>query len=191
MKGDEEDDEDDEDLTPAATNSDTDTDNDGENLLSLNGFLYTARYIPARRRIRNVLTQCSRGIATPQNELENFEHFLSEGILRTILMHTNRKVHKICRSISRPHVAKIFSMDKVKAGLAIILRAGSDRDNFTELANLWVPADSKPFYRAVMSVVYNITFEPLFAERFAVRYVISERVDTSFPNVRLRHFRTC
>ena len=39
-------------------------------------------------------------------------------------------------------------------------------------------------------VVYNINFV-LF---FAARYVISERadsVDTSFPNVRLRHFRTC
>ena len=152
MEGDDEDDEDDEDLTPAATNSDTDTDDDGENLLSPNGLLYTIRSIPARRRIRNVLTQSSRGIATPQNELESFEHFLSEGILRTILMHTNRKVREMRRSISRPHIAKMFSMDELKAGLAIILRAGSDRDNFTELANLWVSADSKPFYRAIMSL---------------------------------------
>ena len=152
MEGDDEDDEDDEDLTPAATNSDTDTDDDGENLLSPNGLLYTTRSIPARRRIRKVLTQSSRGIATPQNELESFERFLSEGILRTILMHTNRKVREIRRSISRPHIAKIFSMDELKAGLAIILRAGSGSNNFTELANLWVPADSKPFYRAVMSL---------------------------------------
>ena len=150
MEDDDEDDEDDEDLTPAATNSDTD--DDGENLLSPNGLLYTTRSIPARRKIRNVLTQSSRGIATPQNELESFEHFLSEGILRTILMHSNRKVREIRRSISRPHIAKIFSMDELKAGLAIILRVGSDRDNFTELANLWVLADSKPFYRAVMSL---------------------------------------
>ena len=149
MEGDDEDDEDDEDLTPAATNSDTDTDDDGENLLSPNGLLCTTRSIPARRRIKNVLTQCSRGIATPQNKLESFEHFLSEGILRTILMHTNRKVREIRRSISRPHIAKIFSVDELKAGLAIILRAGCDTDNFTELGNLWVPADSKPFYRAV------------------------------------------
>ena len=65
MEGDDEDDEDDEDLTPAATNSDTDTDDDGENLLSPNGILYTTRSIPARKRIRNVLTQSSRGIPTP------------------------------------------------------------------------------------------------------------------------------
>ena len=67
-------------------------------------------------------------------------------------MHTNRKVREIRRSISRPYSAKIFSIDELKAGLAIILHAGSDKDNFTELANLWVPADSKPFYRAVMSL---------------------------------------
>ena len=153
MEGDDEDDEEDEDLTSAETNSDTDTDDDGENLLIPNGLLYTTRSIPARRRIRNVLTQFSREIATPQNELESFEHFLNEGILRTILMHTNRKVREIRKSISRPHIAKIFSMDELKAGLAIILRAGSDRDNFTELADLWIPADSKPFYRAVCRYV--------------------------------------
>ena len=83
MEGEDEDDKDDEDLTPAAINSDTDTDDDGEKLLSPNGLLYTTQSIPARRRIRNVLTQYSRGIATPQNKLESFEHFLSEGILRT------------------------------------------------------------------------------------------------------------
>ena len=44
-------------------------------------------------------------------------------------------------------------MDELKAGLAIILRAGSDRDNFTELDNLWQAEDSKSFYRAVMSLV--------------------------------------
>ena len=162
------DDEDDEDFTPAATNSDTDTDDDGENLLSPNGILYTTRSIPARRRIRNVLTQSSRGIATPQNELESFEHFLSEGILRTILMHTNRKAREIRRSISRPHIAKIYSMDELKAGLAIILRAESDRNNFTELANLWVPADSKPFYRAVMS-------NAIFAKMYQVRQLAHTR----------------
>ena len=44
-------------------------------------------------------------------------------------------------------------MDELKAELAIILRAGSDRDNFTELDDLWQPEDSKLFYRAVMSLV--------------------------------------
>ena len=44
-------------------------------------------------------------------------------------------------------------MDELKAGLAIMLRAGSNGDNFMELDNLWQPEDSKLFCRAVMSLV--------------------------------------
>ena len=41
-------------------------------------------------------------------------------------------------------------MEEFKPALAIILRAGSDKDNFTELQNLWDVGDNKPFYRTVM-----------------------------------------
>ena len=44
-----------------------------------------------------------------------------------------------------------FKFFELKAGLALI-RAGSDRDNFTDINDLWKPGDSKPFYRATMSV---------------------------------------
>ena len=44
-------------------------------------------------------------------------------------------------------------MDELKAGLGIILRAESDRDNFTDLDNLWEPKDIKPFYRALMFLI--------------------------------------
>ena len=44
-----------------------------------------------------------------------------------------------------------FSMEKLKAGLAIILRVGRDRNNFSDLEALWQPSDSKAFYRNVMS----------------------------------------
>ena len=44
-------------------------------------------------------------------------------------------------------------------------------------------------------VVYNIIFEPDFVVELwwttSFPNVISERVDTSFPNVLIRHFRTC
>ena len=53
-------------------------------------------------------------------------------------------------------------MDELKARLAIILRARSDRDNFTELDNFWQPKDSKLFYRAVM---------PLDRFKFLLRYL--------------------
>ena len=41
-------------------------------------------------------------------------------------------------------------MEEFKTALAVILRAGSDGDNFMELQNLWDVGDSKPFYWEVM-----------------------------------------
>ena len=45
-----------------------------------------------------------------------------------------------------------FSMEKLKAGLAIILRVGRDRDNLSDLEGLWQTSDSRSFYRNVMSL---------------------------------------
>ena len=116
---------------------DNDTDHEDEEcVLSRSGIEYSTRSIPARRRMRNILTQSSKVIANPRSKMESFELLLSEDILRTVLMHTNRKVREIRRTLSRLQPFKTFSMDELKAGLAIILRAGSDRDNFTELDNL-------------------------------------------------------
>ena len=113
---------------------------------------YSTSPIPARRRMRNILTQSSKVIANPR-DIESFKLFLSKDILLTVLMHTNRKAREIRRTLSRLQPFKTFSMNELKTGLAIILRAGSDRGNFTKLDNLWQPEDSKPFYRAVMSLI--------------------------------------
>ena len=43
-------------------------------------------------------------------------------------------------------------MDELKASIAIMLRAGCDRDNFTDLRDLWKPSDSRRFYHTVMSL---------------------------------------
>ena len=134
-----------------ANNSDTDHE-DKECVLSRKVIEYFTPTISARRRMRNILTQFSKVIANPR-DIESFEVFPSEDFLRTVLMHTNRKAREIRRTSSRLQPFKTFSMDELKAGLAIVLRAGSDRDNFTKLDNLWQPEDSKPFYRAVMSLV--------------------------------------
>ena len=147
---DKEDEEDEE--TVNADDSDTNHE-DEECVLSRKGIEYSTRLIPARRRMQNILIQSSKAIANPRSEIESFELFLSEDILRTVLMHTNRKSREIHRTLSRLQPFKTFSMDELKAGLAIILRAGRDRDNFTELDNLWQPEDSKSFYRAVMFLV--------------------------------------
>ena len=134
-----------------ADDSDTNHD-DKECVLSRKGIEHSTLPIPAKRRIQNRLTQFSKVIANPR-DIESFELFLSEDILRTVLMHTKRKTMEIRRTLSKLKSFKTFSMDELKAELAIILRAGSDRDNFTKLDNLWQPEDSKPFYRAVMSLV--------------------------------------
>ena len=119
---------------------------------SKSGISYTTQEIPNRRRRRNILTQRPRAIATPQTDIESFEHMLTEEIIRTVLRNTNRKVRELRRTLSTPQNYHNFSMEEFKAALALILRAGSDRDNFTELKNLWEVGDSKPFYRAVMSL---------------------------------------
>ena len=72
--------------------------------------------------------------------------------MRTVLRYTNRKCREVRRTLSTPQNYHDFSMQEFKAALAVILRAGSDRNNFTELQNLWDVGDSKPFYTAVMSL---------------------------------------
>ena len=94
--------------------------------------------------MQNILSQSSKLIDNPRSEIEIFELFLSEDILQAVLMHTNRKAGEIRRTLSRLQPFKTFFMDELKAGLAIILQARSERDKFTELNNLWQPEDSKP-----------------------------------------------
>ena len=50
-------------------------------------------------------------------------------------------------------------MEKLKAGLNILLRARHDRDNFSDLEGLWQSNHSRPFYCTVMSLN---RFKPLF-----------------------------
>ena len=128
---------DDEASSDEAANSDH---SDGEGrafdcIPSKSGISYTTQEIPNRRRRRNILTQRPRAIATPQTEIESFEHMLTEEIMRTVLRNTNRKVRELRRTLSTPQNYHNFSMEEFKAALALILRAGSDRDNFTELKN--------------------------------------------------------
>ena len=140
---DEEDQEDEE--TVNANDSDTDHE-DEECVLSRKEIEYSTPPIPFRRRMRNILTQSSKVIANP-GDINSLELFPSEDILRTVLMLTNRKAREIRKILNGLQPFKTFSMDELKAGLAIILQAGSDSDNFTKLAE-----DCKPFYRAVLSL---------------------------------------
>ena len=119
---------------------------------SRSGISYTTQEIPNQRRRRNTLTQTPRVIATPQTECESFKHIITEEIMRTVLRYTNRKCREVRRILSTSQNYHDFSMEKFKAALAVILLAGSDRDNFTELQTLWDVGDSNLFYRAVVSL---------------------------------------
>ena len=76
----------------------------------------------------------------------------TEEIMQIVLRYTNRKCREVRRTLSTPQNYHDFLMEEFKVALAVILRAGSDRNNFTELQNLWDVGDSKLFYRAVMSL---------------------------------------
>ena len=100
-----------------------------------------------------VITETPRAIAQPQSENESFECLVSEEIFRTILLHTNRKLRETQRNIHQVRYStSMFSVVELKASIAIMLRAGCDRDNITDIKDLCKPSDSRPFYRIVLSL---------------------------------------
>ena len=131
-----------------------DSDNEAEGMeVHWNGMILSKEAPLERRQRRNILTERPRPLVNPASEKEAFNLFLNEEILRTTLLHTNRKSRELRRGLHhRDSYSLPFTMDELLAGLSLIIRAGSDRDNFTELQNLWSPGDSKPFYRAVMAL---------------------------------------
>ena len=56
------------------------------------GILHASRLISLKRRLRNVITETPTAILNRRSEKTSFEALISEKILRTILMHTNRKL---------------------------------------------------------------------------------------------------
>ena len=129
---------------PADRESDDEQDNDW--VVSPSGISYTSQPMPAQRRQRNIISEAPRAIAQPQSEKESLECLVSEEIFRTIPLHTNRKLRKIQRNLQQVrYPTSMFSIEELKASIAIMLRAGCDRDNFTDLRDLWKPSDSTPF----------------------------------------------
>ena len=109
---------------------------------------------PSRLRRRNILTQQPRIIAAPEHEVDAFKIFYRPEIIPQIVRETNRKATDVrheCK-LSLNSVYKNFTAQEVEACLAIMIRAGLDRDNFTDLHRLWDPIDSRPFYRVTMAL---------------------------------------
>jgi len=121
------------------------------------GVIYSREPIPDRRRNRNILTQRPRFLVSTSSPLDSFLLFLPEEITRTILMHTNRKAailrHQFSThfNICSPLHKYNFTLDELMAGIGILLRAGKDRDNRTDLNELWNHIEGRHFFKACMS----------------------------------------
>ena len=93
---------------------------------------------PSRLRRRNILTQQPRIIAAPEHEVDAFKIFYRPEIILHIVRETYRKARDVrheCK-LSPNSVYKNFTSQEVGAGLAIMIRAGLDKDNFTDLHRL-------------------------------------------------------
>ena len=119
--------------------------------VSASGILYSREPPTERRRARNIINfeQRPRNLAHVSSELEALLLFLPEEQLRVILRHTNRKCQDVSRQ--RQQVIPSFSYEEFLACLGVLIRLGSDRDNFTSLDDIWSVQNGRPFYRAVIS----------------------------------------
>lgn len=122
-----------------------------EELQSSSGILFSTTPIPSARRSRNILRERPRTKATPTCEKESFSLFHTEEILSIVIRETNRKVQHLNHNNNTK--IRLFNRDEISAGIAVLLRAGVDRDNMTDIEHLWNPLDSRPFYRATIGVV--------------------------------------
>ena len=153
--------------TVNADDSDTDCE-DEECVVSRKEIEYSAPPIPARRQMRNILTQSSKVIANPR-DIESFELFLSEAILRTVLMHANRNARDIRRTLGRLQPFKTFSMDELKAGKSDVI--GNDKK--ASERSTWVIKQKKEIYssRFIFNHVNDICLVVYQAKKKNSRHV--------------------
>lgn len=136
------------------SSSDDNSDDEIENnqLLAPNGIQYSVEPYEARVRNRNIINQRPRAIINTNLPKEAFLLFLTEEMILLIQTHTNLKRQQLLPDAQGDTINRDpFSYEEILAALAIIIRAGSDRDNFCSLSDLWRKDDSRPFYRATMS----------------------------------------
>lgn len=119
------------------------SDSDHDYYTSPNGILWKFSRPQPRRLARNLLNFRHGVTSTPRTEDESFLMLLDEDIMRTIQLYTNRRMRSIGKTM--------FSFAEMKAGIAILIRAGADKDNLSDLSTLFNPSDSRPFYRCAMS----------------------------------------
>lgn len=114
-----------------------------EILTAPSGISWRRTPLPARRLQRNIISFNEGPTIKPLTPLESFFLFFTEFILRSIMRLTNRRM--------RVKKEKLFSYAEMKAAIAVIIRAGADKDNLSDLNDLFHPSDSRPFYRCAIS----------------------------------------
>ena len=73
----------------------------------------------------------------PQSESKAFQLFLTHEILLQIHRYKNRKMLELRHLSPLPYgFMSTFSYDEVKTGIGIVLYAGADHDDFTQVADL-------------------------------------------------------
>ena len=127
-----------------------DDDDVTDDLKNPKGVVYSKTPYTGHLQNRNIMRQIPRRVVSPSNPTESFSLFFTEEMLYHVLKCTNIKVKSMCRS-PYPRNRGPFSIDELKACIAVLIRAGVDRDNFSALQDLWDVKDSRPFYRATIS----------------------------------------
>lgn len=130
--------------------SNTDSSKNVNSLQNVSNICYSYTPISPALRRRNILREAPGPKANPPDEVSSFRLFHTEEMLSLILRCTNRKISQYNRQNHK--TIKPFSKEELLAAIAILYRAGVDRDNFSDMPRLFHPVDSRPFYRAVFSV---------------------------------------
>jgi hypothetical protein len=134
-----------------SSNSDIEDEDISEDLQNSKGIHYNKTAFPTHLLRRNILTQRPRQLVYPVSAKESFHSILTEEMCYHVLRCTNIKV----KSLNNPPYPRNqcpFTYVELQACLSVLIRAGVDRDNFTDLHDLWNVQESRPFYRATISL---------------------------------------
>jgi hypothetical protein len=120
-----------------------------------NGVTWSRKPMHNVRLSRNIVNERPRCLTSETEELKIFDLLFPEEIRRIILRCTNRKASAL--RLADPKKCKAcrysdFTYDELNAFFGFIIRAGADRDNMCALEDFYKENDSKPFYRACMSL---------------------------------------
>ena len=126
--------------------NDESSENKDQEEITAGNATYYAQFFQSRLR-RNILTQSARIDASPDCEINAFKLFYRPEIIFLIVRETNRKARDVRHQygLLPNSVYKDFTIEEVETGIAIMIRAGLDRDNFTDLRRFWDFIDSRHF----------------------------------------------